>query len=195
MDNQIQTNQKLEVSEITKILENINIVKIFLDTNVIIGYLNSNSPFHLEAKTAIEGLKAKKVWFIIPHLVIGEFIAHRSLISKKISIKEALKILNKFDKDIKQRLVGGTPLNLQNITDFYKKHSKHTKLTNAGFADFIILAEANEIKDARILTCDKGMYSCGKSIFREKIYYLPNQTKKVKSDYPRLMSEIQNNFK
>ncbi len=203
MENKQQVNQsskeKQESSavETAKILEDINILKFVLDTNVIFAYLNSDNPFHFESKTVIDGLKTKKAWFVIPHVVVGEFIANRDLINKKISINinKALDILKRFDTSVERRLVGGTPLNLQNIINIYKKHTRHNKLTKAGFADFIILAAADEIKNVRILTCDKDMYSRGKSIFKDRIYYLPNQTKSVKSTYPRLMSEIQNNFK
>lgn len=179
-----------------KIIDDPNIVKVMLDTNVILAYLNNNSPFHLEAKTSIEGLKAKNICFIISHLVIGEFIAHKDLINnKKISINDCLSILNKFILDLKKNLVGGPSINLNNVIKFYREHSKHRKLTQASFSDFIILAQAAGIKNVSILTCDKKLYSCGKSIFSNRIYYLPNRTPKVKSDYPRLMCDIQNNFK
>lgn len=185
----------LKRPESVRIIEDENTPKFLLDTNVIFAYLNSNNQFHLEAKTAIEGLKAKKVWFVIPYLVIGEFIAHRNLIMKnKPSIRIALRTLSKFDKSLGNRLVGGTPLDLQIIIDLYRKHTKRRKLTNAGFADFVILAEAEKIKNIRILTCDKKMYDCGSSIFRNKIYYLPSRTKSIKSDYPRLMRDMQNDF-
>jgi predicted nucleic acid-binding protein len=186
---------ELPPEELKKIIEDENIPKFLLDTNVILAYLNSDSQFHTEAKTSIEGIKAKKAWFVLPYLVIGEYIAHKNLVKKKCSINEALKILNKFDKSLNNRLVGGTPLNLETITGIYLKHARHRKLTSAGFSDFMILAEAETIKNIRILTCDKKMYKCGKSIFGERIYYLPNQTKDVKSDYPELMRDIQNNFK
>ncbi len=186
----------LERSKLVKIIEDGNIPKFLLDTNIILAYLNQNEQFHVEAKTAIEGLKAKKAWFMIPYLVVGEFLARRNLIGgKNYSIKDALKVLDKFDTGLKNRLVGGTPLNLQNIISFYKKHSRHSKLTGAGFNDFVILAEAVDINNIRILTCDKRMYICGKTIFKDRVYYLPNNTKSIRSDYPRLMSDIQNNFK
>lgn len=183
------------VEDLASIVEDQSKPKFLLDTNVVLAYLNSNSPFHTEAKTAIEGIKAKKAWFVLPYLVIGEYIAHKNLIKKKCSISEALKILSEFDEGLKNRLVGGTPLDLETITALYRKHARHRKLTGAGFSDFMILAEAENIKNIRILTCDKKMYDCGKSIFGDRIYYLPNQTKGIKSDYPRLMKDIQSNFR
>lgn len=176
-------------------LDDPNVPKFLLDTNVILAYLNPKAPFHLEAKTAIEGLKTKNVYFVIPYLVIGELIAHRDLIRGKCSVADALSIVSKFDESLRKRFVGGTPLNLATITTFYQRHSRHRKLTVAGFSDFVILAEAEEIKNVRILTCDALMHSCGKSIFGDRIYYLPNRTKGIRSDYPRLMRDIQNDFR
>ncbi len=186
---------KRDATEVAEILGDKNVLKFVLDTNVILAYLSNNNPFHFEARTVIEGLKTKKIWFVMSYLVLGEFIANRDIIDKKLSVKKALDVFLKFDKGLDKRLIGGAPLNVNNIIDVYKKHTKHNKLTKAGFADFIILAEGCEIENSRILTCDKDMYSRGKSIFRDRIYYLPNQTKNIKSDYPRLMNEIQNNFK
>ncbi|MCX6784366.1 MAG: PIN domain-containing protein [Candidatus Komeilibacteria bacterium] len=66
--------------------------KFGLDTNVIIAYLNLNNEFHLEATTAIDALIANKILVLIPHIVLGELIAHRNLLikGKNYSIRKIL---------------------------------------------------------------------------------------------------------
>ena len=182
--------------EVKEILESNKIIKFLLDTNVILAYLNSTAQFHLEAKTSIDGLIVEQIWFIIPHLVMGEFINHRNLLGKgSVSINSALKSFDKIKKNLNKILLGGTSIDMDTVIHRYKMHGRHKKLTTSGFADFMILTEAEEITNVRILTCDKKMAKCGKTIFKNKIYYLPNKTKEMKSDYPRLMAEIQNQFK
>lgn len=179
-----------------EIIENPSILKFLLDTNVVLAYLNNKNPFHLEAKTSVDALRTRGFYFVISYITIGEFIAHRELIgNKNKSIQKGIEVLKRFDASLDKRLVGGPPMHLSVVIEYYKKHSRHSKLTKAGFSDFMILAQAHEIKNVRVLTCDKKMYDCGKTILRDKIYFLPNSTKGVRSDYPRLMSEIQNNFR
>jgi len=185
----------IKLKAIQEILESDKTIKFLLDTNVILAYLNAKNDFHLEAKTSIDALVLKDVWFIIPHLVMGEFIAHRNLLGKgNYSVNKALDNFSNFREKLKNTLLGGPPLNAKIIIDFYKKHSKYKKLTASGFADFMILVQAETINNIRVLTCDKKMYDCSKSIFKKRIYYLPSRTKKIKSDYPRLMLEIQQGF-
>lgn len=166
--------------------------KFCLDTNIIIAYLNPNNEFYLEANTAITALVANKVLILIPHIILGELIAHRNLLvkGKKCSIHEVIKIFRKFVKSLPNCLLGGPSLNIDLIEQYYKKHSRHTKLTESGFADFVILCQISELKNSHVLTCDKKMYQCGKTIFKNRIYYLPNKSG-FKSDYARLMSEMQ----
>ena len=133
---------------------------------------------------------------MIPYLVVGEFISHRDLLKKgSVSIKKALDLFNQFIKTTNRILIGGSSLNLEKVISQYSKFSRSKKLTEVGFIDFMILTEAEEIKNIRILTCDKKMVDCGHRIFKNKIYYLPSKSKDIHSDYPRLMKEIQDDFK
>jgi len=178
------------------VLDSGKFIKFLPDTNTLFAYLNSNNQFHYEAKSSIDALNLKtNVWILVSHLSIGEFLSHRNLIGRgTYSIKRTIDVLIKFLDSLNRHLYGGVALNSDTIIKRYKKHSKHRKFTSAGFIDFMLLVQAEEISNARILTCDKNMYKCGKSVLGEKIYYLPNNSKDIKSDYPRLMLEIQNDF-
>lgn len=184
---------KEEAKEVNDIISSNEKAKFLLDTNVIFAYLNKKSPFHLEAKSSIDALKIKKnTWFIISYIVMGEFIAHKEQIGiGQCSIKKALKSLELFIGSLKNSLHGGPALDTKIVMERYKKHSRRVRFIEAGFTDFMILTQAEEVNNIRILTCDKKMYKCGKSIFKDRIYYLPNVSNGIKSDYPRLMLEIQ----
>jgi len=186
----------LNPEQIKSIIESNDEIKFILDTNIILAYLNHRDQFHLEASTAIDGLKVKNVYFIIPHIIIGEFIAHRDRIgAKNLSITGAIKKLDKFLLNTKKFLSGGQAVNASSITNYYLKHKKHKNFTKLGFSDFLILCLAEEVNNIRILTCDKKMYKYGRSVFKKRIYYLPNTSSGMKSDYPRLMADIQRSFK
>ena len=192
----MENNKKLELKEIGEILNSKQQIKFIIDTNVIISYLNSSNQFHLEALTSIDALIVKKAYFIIPYLVVGEFISHRSLLKRgNVSIKKALDFFNQFREKVKRVLTGGPSLNFEKVISQYARYSRSRKLTDAGFVDFMILTQAEEINNVRILTCDKKMVDCGRTIFKDKIYYLPNKSKDINSDYPRLMKEIQDDFR
>ncbi|OGI27362.1 MAG: hypothetical protein A2359_04545 [Candidatus Moranbacteria bacterium RIFOXYB1_FULL_43_19] len=179
-----------------EIINSSQLIKVFLDTNVIFAYLNNNNNFHLEAKASLDALRLKKnVWIIVSYLTMGELISHRNLMKKgACSVQNALDLFDKFLAGFERNLFGGPALNQDTIAKNYKKHSRHKSFIKAGFTDFLLLTQAEEIKNVRILTCDKKMHHCGKTIFGNRIYYLPNQSPGIRSDYPRLMAEIQNNF-
>jgi len=179
---------------IKEILESKDIVKFSFDTNVMFAYLKQKDTFHLEAKTAIDGLVLKNVYFVVPYFILGEFIAHRKLLGKNFSVRKAIQEYAKFEAKLKNRIIGGEPLTIETILRFYRNCSRHRKFLDLSFSDFVILSLLGEIKNVRILTCDKKMKRCGESRFKNCIYYLPSHTKGLKSDYPKLMSEIQSDF-
>lgn len=193
MANLSRTPQQTE--ELKKVFESKTDIKVVLDTNVILAYINPNNQFHLEALTSLDGLSHKKAVYFIPHFVIGELLANRKLLAKgEDSIAKAFQIIDKFEKKIHRVLSGGKAIDTATIRHLYVKHGRHIKFTQSGFADFIILAITETIPYARLLTCDRGLFSCGESIFKDRIYYLPSAGK-TKSDYPRLMKELQSGFK
>lgn len=193
MEEQKINNETIKKAGIDSVLEDSSKLKILLDTSTLKAAIFSKERFHLEAKTSIDALRLKGAWFVLPHIVIGEYIARRGTGGSNISVKSALAELTKFEKWIGQKLVGGPPISLHTIVENYKRHSRHRKLTKSGFMDFLILCTAESMKNIWILTCDKQMKENGSTIFKEKIYYLPSTaTDGTKSDYPRLMNDIQN---
>lgn len=184
----------MEKEPVSSIVASKDKLKVILDTNVIFAYLNPKDEHHFEAESVVSGFITKKTYFFIPHIILGEFIAHKDRINgKKISIRKALNFFDKFTSKL-QFLSGGPGIDSQRILKAYRKHSRHRKVVECGFSDFMILTMGEEIENIRIITCDKKMCKLGKTIFKDRIYYLPNNSKDFKSDYPRLMSELQNNF-
>lgn len=171
-------------------------IKFLLDTNVLLALCNPKSPFYLEVNTALDALNHKKqVWLVISYITLGEFLAHRNLLPVgKKSVTAALQIYGNLEDRFSRILSGGPPLNLSTVTELYKKHAKKRAFSRAGFADFVLLSQVESMKNGRLLTCDKGMSLCGKSVLKNAVYYLPNNSD-VKSDFVRLMAEIQNDFK
>lgn len=184
-----------EEEKLKKILESNEVVKFILDTNVIFAYLNAKDQFHVEAKTAVDALSMKGAYFLQPSIILGEVIAHNDRITgKQISTFKAITRLNKFNVQIKNVMTGGPAISTEHILKSYIRHAKHKNFTKLGFSDFMILTLIEEIPNVRILTCDKKMCKYGRSIFEKRIYYLPNSSSDLKSDFVRLMADIQNNF-
>lgn len=175
---------------IQEVLNSESKLKIYLDSNVIIAYLDELHKFNYEAKTLIEPLKQKDCWFFVHYIVAGEFI-HAWMILKKSSVNEAIKSLAKFQSSIKHCLIGGRKLNLEIILANYRRYTKHRNFLKAHFNDFIILTEAEKIKNIKIVTCDWDMYKAGELIFKRDIYYLPFKTKKGKSHLGRFISDME----
>ncbi len=175
-----------------EILNSPDKLKLYLDTNILIAYLDKSHKFNYEAASIIEPLKDRECWFFVNTIVVGEFIDQwRKL--KKVSINNSIHtLINFMDNVLKHCLRGGSPINLDHVFSSYKKHSKHTKLLKVPFNDFLILNEAESIKNIKVITCDHGMFSAGKNILKKNIYYLPFKTKKGKSDLGRLIEDIGN---
>lgn len=168
--------------------------KILLDTNVIFAYINPKNQFHLEAKSAVDALNIKGYYFLFPHIILGEFLNHRSLIGGKPSVRTAITKISNFQRSLTNKLMGGRAIDTKQILKSYLRHYRHADLTKNGLSDFLILTEVEDINNIRLLTCDKKFYICGKKIFKKNIYYLPSRSKGVKSDFARLMLEIQKDF-
>lgn len=184
------SQQQLTPAEIKNILESESYLKLYLDSNVIIAYLDKNHRFNYEATVIIDPLKKKECWFFIHYIVLGEFISKWREI-KKVSVNATIKTFSTFIDSLEHWLWGGQPLNVPTILDSYRKHAKHKTFLKAHFNDFIILTEAELIKNIKIVTCDKDMYDAGKHIFKKNIYYLPFNTRKGKSDLSRFISDME----
>ena len=177
-------------SESGEILKSDSKLKVYLDTNVIIAYLDERHPFHYEAKVIIDPLKQEECYFFIHYLCIGEFISSW----RKLKNESVNKIITRFEKFLnllKHYYRGGQVLHVDTILKNYKEHSRHIKLLSAQLNDFLILTAAAKIKNIKIITCDRGMYKAGRRIFRENIYYLPFATSKGRSDLSRFIKDME----
>ena len=156
---------------VQEILDSESKLKIYFDSNVIVAYLDESHKFNYEAKTIIDPLKHEDCWFFVHHIVVGEFI-HTWMMTQKSSVKGAIKAFEKFKNSIDHCLIGGHSLDARTILVNYRKHAKHRNFLKAHFNDFIILTEAEKIKNIKIVTCDWGMYNSGKIIFKKGHYFI-----------------------
>ncbi|MDP2864182.1 MAG: PIN domain-containing protein [bacterium] len=177
-----------------EILKSEKYPKVLPDTNMLIGYSIEDDKYNYEAEIAINALKKKSFYFIIPSLVVGEFISKYSE-KKNISTKKAIEYFenNLLDK-LGYSLRGGKSLNLDEILRRYIKISRKRTCRKLQFNDFMILSEVADIKKIKIITCDRTMFLGGRNLFQKDIYYLPNKYKKriIKSDLSRLINDIRN---
>lgn len=185
-----QEQSKNNGRKITELINSESILKVVLDTNIIVGYLDENHKFNFECSTVIDCLKTKKAIFFIPHLVMGEFIKVWSK-NKKCSTKKSIDTLLKFIGSLKNFYYGGPSVDAETVLTRYSKHSRKKTFTGADFVDFMILTEAENIKNVKIITCDLRMFKAGKGVFKRNIYYLP-KSKKIKSHLSRLIEDIHN---
>lgn len=183
--------QKREDIASATLIADENKLKCVMDSSVLLSYLNPNDENHYVSKIAVDALKTKLSIFVIPHLVIAEYIGKRTVVGKKLSVTQALELFNKkVVKDLGHVLVGGPNINLDLITNYYKRHSRHSKLTGARFNDFFILTQAEQMKNCILITNDYQMYQCGKNLYKKKIYYLPKK-EGVTKDFLRLVADLQ----
>lgn len=166
--------------EIESIFESSGKLKLLLDSNVLIAYLDNSHKFNYEAKAIIDPLKDKDCYFFIHYLVLGEFI-NKWIELKKSGVAEAIKILEgHIFKKLKYTLIGGVPMHSKMIFSIFKKHARHKKFIQAHFNDFMILTGVENIKNIKIVTCDKAMHEAGKSIFKKTFIIYPLKHQRVK---------------
>ncbi len=177
------------VKDIEAILKSEEKLKILMDSNVIIAYLDPDHKFNYEASVIIEPLKDKNCYFFIHPLVVGEVI-NILMDIKKISAKTAIEKVANFCDSLKFTLGGNVPLSRDFIFSIFHKHSRHKKFIKAHFNDFLILNSVEGVKNIKIVTCDKGMQEAGKSIFKKNIYYLPLKTSKSKTELTRFLADM-----
>ena len=182
--------QKITPEEVYEILIAEDKFKLLIDSNVLMAYLDENHKFHYEASVIIDPLKKQNCYFFLHYIVIGEFIS-QWMEYKESNVEKAISLIKNFSGSLKFSLNGGRPLTTDLIFSSLRKHSKHKNFLKAHFNDFLILAEAENIKNIKIVTCDKAMCDAGKNIFKKNIYYLPFQTKKGKSELRRFIQDME----
>jgi len=176
------------------ILKSEKLPKVIPDANILIGYAIKDDKHSYVSRIAVKALIEKGFCFILPALVIGEFISIYSE-KKKTSTKNAVNyFLKKLLNELKNSLRGGPGIDLDKILERYTVFSKKQACKKLQFNDFMIISEALLIKNIKIITCDRQMYLLGKRFLEKNIYYLPDkyEGKKIKSDLNRLNDDIRN---
>jgi len=169
--------------------------KIFLDTTVIIAYLNKKDSHHRDVKALIDFVKEKyiaddqsKKFFITNEITILETIS--KLVHQRKTVKESIKKLKEFIIDCNLSIISrGSKKFVEVIYGLYSEFSRR-KFKKLQCNDFLIIADS--IKSGSLLvTCDEHFIELTSKNFPD-VYYLSSKSKKVKDQYIKLLKRFFN---
>jgi predicted nucleic acid-binding protein len=160
-------------------------LRVVPDSSWLIAILDEKDTHHVSANSSFGAMLPYEPIFYIPSLVYLETIS-RLIRINKIPVKKCELKIGKFLQKISYRQ--SRLLEIPEIIQKYKTFSR-VKISKLHPLDFYIVTEGI-VLDAKILTCDLGMYYYVKKYYKN-IYFLTDKVRDKGSDLANLIKDIQ----